>query len=973
MTRVVGTPLRGVEFSNAGDEVFSARIAGDSVARVRIDAGGRLTWSTGAVTGDTNLYRSGADVLKTDDVFEAAAGVITLTSSGAPTATLSDGALAVDTTNDALYIRSGSNWIEVKSGANVPIQSTAPAGAEVGDLWFDSSDNTLYILDTDGVTWLAVSTGSLNDLEDVTLTSAANGEILQYNGSEWVNTVQAGNEPIGHENKADSTVSFDNGTRTFSIAPVGASYTVWCKGRRYVKSSTETVTIGTTTGLYYIYFSNTGVLSYKTTYFDWENDTPTAYIYWNATTSKAEFFADERHGVTLDWQTHEYLHRTRGAVIANGFGANNYVLDGDGSSDSHAQLGLAGGTFFDEDLQIDITHSASPTANTWQQVLNGTAEIPVFYLSGSAWVKDTATTFPFKAGSSRATYNLNTAGTWTTPDVQNNKYGAMWIAATNNLNEPIIAILGQTAADNQSQIEERDWSDLVLPDFPIFEFRPLYKLIFVVGDNFSNTPKVALRGVTDLRRIGSTGDGIPSEPVSDHGTMTGLSDDDHLQYLTEARHDAHDHSTAMSTVVLDDISDVNFSFVAPAQGDILYFDGSDWVNFPLKIENSGDVVLSSITAGDFLKWDGSDWVNDAIDLGTDTVGDYVTSLVAGTGITLSNNSGEGATPTVEIGQDVATTANVTFNDLILTGDLTVQGNTTTLETATLQVEDNIVVLNYGQTTPTLDAGIQIERGSGTDVTLRWNESLDYWDFTNDGTTYYKLITALDDISDVDLTSTAPTSGDVLKFDGTNWVPDAIDLGTDTTGDFVQSLVAGTGVTLANNSGENATPTIAIGQSVETTDDVTFNTLTATAGVITLTSSGAPTSTIADGALAVDTTNDILYVRSNGSWVESSGGASVTVSDAAPAAADVGDLWYESDTGKMLVYYDSYWVEVGVVGENGSASGTVKVTGNDTTGDVLTSKVVAGENVTLTVLNSGASEQLEVSVPSLAAYTIALGG
>jgi hypothetical protein len=549
----------------------------------------------------------------------------------------------------------------------------------------------------------------------------------------------------------------------------------------------------------------------------------------------------------------------------------------------------------------------------------------------------------------------------------------MWIAATNNLNDPIIAILGQTAADNQSQIEERDWSDLVLPDFPIFEFRPLYKLIFVVGDNFSNTPKVALRGVTDLRRIGSTGDGIPSEPVSDHGTMTGLSDDDHLQYLTEARHDAHDHSTAMSTVVLDDISDVNFSFVAPAQGDILYFDGSDWVNFPLKIENSGDVVLSSITAGDFLKWDGSDWVNDAIDLGTDTVGDYVTSLVAGTGITLSNNSGEGATPTVEIGQDVATTANVTFNDLILTGDLTVQGNTTTLETATLQVEDNIVVLNYGQTTPTLDAGIQIERGSGTDVTLRWNESLDYWDFTNDGTTYYKLITALDDISDVDLTSTAPTSGDVLKFDGTNWVPDAIDLGTDTTGDFVQSLVAGTGVTLANNSGENATPTIAIGQSVETTDDVTFNTLTATAGVITLTSSGAPTSTIADGALAVDTTNDILYVRSNGSWVESSGGASVTVSDAAPAAADVGDLWYESDTGKMLVYYDSYWVEVGVVGENGSASGTVKVTGNDTTGDVLTSKVVAGENVTLTVLNSGASEQLEVSVPSLAAYTIALGG
>jgi len=45
------------------------------------------------------------------------------------------------------------------------------------------------------------------------------------------------------------------------------------------------------------------------------------------------------------------------------------------------------------------------------------------------------------------------------------------------------------------------------------------------------------------------------------------------------------------------------------------------------------------------------------------------------------------------------------------------------------------------------------------------------------------------------------------------VADATALGTDTTGDYVASLVAGTGVTLANNSGETATPTVAIGQAV----------------------------------------------------------------------------------------------------------------------------------------------------------------
>ena len=55
MTRFVGTPLRGIEFSSPSDEAVSARVVGDSVARIRIDAGGRLTWSTGSSSGDVTL------------------------------------------------------------------------------------------------------------------------------------------------------------------------------------------------------------------------------------------------------------------------------------------------------------------------------------------------------------------------------------------------------------------------------------------------------------------------------------------------------------------------------------------------------------------------------------------------------------------------------------------------------------------------------------------------------------------------------------------------------------------------------------------------------------------------------------------------------------------------------------------------------------------------------------------------------
>lgn len=116
-----------------------------------------------------------------------------------------------------------------------------------------------------------------------------------------------------------------------------------------------------------------------------------------------------------------------------------------------------------------------------------------------------------------------------------------------------------------------------------------------------------------------------------------------------------------------------------------------------ELNDTGDVTITSPSSGQFLKWNGSAWVNDTIDLGTDTTGSYVSSLVAGTGVTLSNNSGETATPTVAIGQAVGITDNVTFNSVTVSGNLTVSGTTTTLNTETLTVNDNIIILNNNAT------------------------------------------------------------------------------------------------------------------------------------------------------------------------------------------------------------------------------------------------------------------------------------
>lgn len=160
-----------------------------------------------------------------------------------------------------------------------------------------------------------------------------------------------------------------------------------------------------------------------------------------------------------------------------------------------------------------------------------------------------------------------------------------------------------------------------------------------------------------------------------------------------------------------------------------------------ELNDTGDVTITSPSSGQFLKWNGSAWVNDTIDLGTDTTGSYVSSLVAGTGVTLSNNSGETATPTVAIGQAVGTTDNVTFHDLTVSGNLTISGTTTTLNTETLTVNDNIIILNNNATgAPSENAGIEVERGSSTNVSLRWNETTDVWELTVDGSTYSPIVT-----------------------------------------------------------------------------------------------------------------------------------------------------------------------------------------------------------------------------------------
>ena len=156
--------LSGTAFGAAGDEAVSVRVSGDSVPRVRIDAGGKITWGSGSATGDVTLYRSAANALKTDDTLQAVAGVITATTDGAPSAALADGAIAIDTTNDAFYFRSSSTWSQVSGGggASLSVSDGPPDSPSAGDLWFESDTGRTLVYYADGSSnqWVEIGLAS---------------------------------------------------------------------------------------------------------------------------------------------------------------------------------------------------------------------------------------------------------------------------------------------------------------------------------------------------------------------------------------------------------------------------------------------------------------------------------------------------------------------------------------------------------------------------------------------------------------------------------------------------------------------------------------------------------------------------------------------------------------------------------------------------------------------------------------------
>lgn len=280
----------------------------------------------------------------------------------------------------------------------------------------------------------------------------------------------------------------------------------------------------------------------------------------------------------------------------------------------------------------------------------------------------------------------------------------------------------------------------------------------------------------------------------------------------------------VGATILNELGDVDTSTTAPTNGDALVFDGTNFV--PQAVSGGGASVISDLTDVDttgvalnnVLKYDGTNWVDGTIAYsevtGTPTLATVATSGsyndlsdqptipvnindlgdVDTTGITsgqvLQYNGTNFIAATVSAGgasvisdlTDVDITGVALNNVLKYDGTNWVDGSIAYSEvtgTPTLATVATSGAYSDLSGTPTLST--VATSGSYNDLTNRPSLSVvattgDYTNLINTPT----IPSVLDNLGDVDTTTTAPTNGDALIFDGTNFVPQAVSGGSGAT-------------------------------------------------------------------------------------------------------------------------------------------------------------------------------------------------
>lgn len=385
----------------------------------------------------------------------------------------------------------------------------------------------------------------LADLHDVLDGTPTAGNMLIANGFGWTSTDagdqimseigDATKDPTGFDDSEYGVpmqsvvqMSFNVGTSTFTIAPKApyTSYHYWYRGRKIPVTTSKTLSCpfnsGTTRNWWIVWDGSLGTLKAFSALPDGaytiiRDNCFVAELIWNfdgTALMKASF---EAHGSSMSWMNHLRDHSVDGTKYQTG-GLVTPI-------DATKSIGVEACTVWDEDIKWVTTAITQGAANS----------ISAIWRQGTSWNGARFTSGVAVGGTGRPVYNNELVpGNWTTSEILANEWVNGHIFTTPDFDgNEVFMVVGQakyaTIAAARAGIETEILS-LATQGLPFPEYKSLASVCIDASTNGWTFTPVTVGGAMIIDWRDTTAGRAVTSLTQDHGSLTGLADNDHPQY-----------------------------------------------------------------------------------------------------------------------------------------------------------------------------------------------------------------------------------------------------------------------------------------------------------------------------------------------------------------------------------------------------------------------------------------------------------
>lgn len=320
------------------------------------------------------------------------------------------------------------------------------------------------------------------------------------------------------------TLTYNESTRTVTITPTGSTFDIFISGTKYTFTGAQSIQHGTQQGGHYIYFDLNGTLVTGQTPWDILLHVPVCYVFRDAV-SNLNIAWEGRHHAGRDVYWHRNQHYNEGTKIRSGFTAAGYVLNSS-TSDADITYSIDSGIVEDEDIAITTEALAD----------NGPYTILLRTGATGDWIVDRSSTVPLLLSGLDVAYNNFTGGVWTMTAAGQNQYVNYYVFAATALpstsvtpatKNQILIVPGQAVHTSLTNANAEIVSSISWGDIPFQEVAPLYKVTFIRNTGYTTTGRCRIAAIA---RIVGTYAQLTATAQSNHGALSGLTNDDHPHY-----------------------------------------------------------------------------------------------------------------------------------------------------------------------------------------------------------------------------------------------------------------------------------------------------------------------------------------------------------------------------------------------------------------------------------------------------------